>query len=270
MIYQLLSLFSNYQFHKAAVEYQFKLIFTYEETCAGSGSSLAVCCGYFCGSGSHLQALLHEGSRVTLLPFRPPRGSGRLTQSGAPGGLPVLAWLLGAAARVPEAVSGASRDPAGNKEEHFCGEHMPARAGHALRSQQRLWQRTRATASAAPASAAVHVDSHVLAAACSEGLLRVGLSCTGPSIPAASASTAGPGGPSGTAEAPRGGAGWSVCLSPADRRSSSPLAMPAACLCVQQGAPRVQRKRSTSHIQRYTKRMPASLGRRNDDGETGT
>lgn len=28
MIYQLLSLFSNYQFHQAAVEYQFKLILT--------------------------------------------------------------------------------------------------------------------------------------------------------------------------------------------------------------------------------------------------
>lgn len=145
--------------------------------------------------------------------------------------LVVCPWFLGAAARVPEAVPGALRDPAENKEEHFCGEHMPVRAGHALRSQQRLWQRTRMAASAAPASS------------CARGLPRATISvqrgasapgalCTGPSIPAASASTASPGGPSGSTEAPYGGARrsvcLSVCLSPADRRSSSPHTMPAA------------------------------------------
>lgn len=94
--------------------------------------------------------------------------------------LVVCPWFLGAAARVPEAVPGALRDPAENKGEHFCGEHMLVRAGHALRSQQRLWQRTRMAASAAPASGAVHVDSHVLPSACSEGLLCLGLCAPAP------------------------------------------------------------------------------------------
>lgn len=149
--------------------------------------------------------------------------------------LVVCPWFLGAAARVPEAVPGALRDPAENKEEHFCGEHMPVRAGHALHSQQRLWQRTCMAASAAPALS------------CARGLPRATISvqrgasapgalCTGPSIPAASASTAGPGGPSGSTEAPYGGAGQSVCLSVCHRLA---VGAPALSPCQQQGAPRV-------------------------------
>lgn len=178
------------------------------------------------------QQLLDNFSRFGL--------PGAVAGSPAAALLVVCPWFLGAATRVPDAVPGALRDPAENKEEHFCGEHMPARAGHALRSQRRLWQRTRTAASAAPASGAVRVDSHVLPSVCSEGLLRLGLCAPAPAPRQPRLPRPVPVGPlvpqRHRVEEP---GGLSVCLSPADRRSSSPLAMPAACLCVQQGAPRV-------------------------------
>lgn len=175
--------------------------------CACSGPSLVVCSGCFCGTGSHLQALLHSSSWITLLPFRPPRGCGRLT---APGGLPVV--LGGSRSRARSGARRLARPSRKQRGTFLWGAH----AG-------KSWACV--TQPATPLAKDPHgsvCSTSIWSCAC--GLPRATISvqrgasvpgalCISPSIPAASASTAGPGGPSGSTEAPYGGARRSVCLS---------------------------------------------------------